>query len=134
MKILSILLLILPFIWACGTNSKTSEPKMAEAVALKYFNAVKSNDLVKLKEVSTEELFAQFKVLKNNSKTVNNLISSMGVNLPSMKDAEIISLKCDSIKDDVAYINAEIKLNGESSFEKMVLKKVLGKWKVAGKQ
>jgi hypothetical protein len=65
---------------------------------------------------------------------LRGLSSRLSGAIPSPEKLQIVSLSVDRIEGDTAYVNTEIRYGDQNRFERVVLKKLEARWRVAGKQ
>ena len=105
---------------SCG---RSGEETKVEAAFARYIQAFESGDPDTLRGSTTEEMYPIAMVGLNAAK-------AFGINLSQMHVAHSV----DKIEGNTAYVNTESRFQGVTRHERVVLKRIRGKWLVAGKQ
>lgn len=112
---------------AVGCSGDTAE---VEQIVRDYAAAVKKDDRAALKALLTPEMYESYE----NAVELRRLSGRLAGATPSPEKLQIVSLSVDRIEADTAYVSTEIRYGGQSRFERVVLKRLEARWRIAGKQ
>ncbi|GEM_PF-6028282 len=115
----------------CSGNREKQE---IEEVVRAYTRASADQNLDAVKTLTTAEMFAQYQQMHTQLQQANALLKRLGQEPLDLSRMNLISVSCDLIEGDRAYVNLEIRLDGKTNYERVVLRKESDRWKVAGKQ
>ena len=86
----------------------------------------------------TPELYEQYRAAAESLKLAESLSADAGIAGVSpavqRKDMELASVRADEVRGDTAYVDAEMRAGGKTTFERLVLKRDGSTWRIAGKQ
>jgi hypothetical protein len=123
--------ILLVVVCGCGGNTDREEIR---SVVTRYVEAVKSNDDTAVRELTTESMYDEYCDAKAKLEAASALLGDFGVATTSFTDVQVVNVDVDKIQGNVAYVAVESKLREGSSFERLVLKRQDGRWRLAGKQ
>jgi hypothetical protein len=111
-----------------------NERKRAETVAGDCVNAMATDNREALRNLMTAQMYTDYVSARDQLQKSAALLATFGQKIPDLSKIELMSTSCERTDGDRAYVDVETRIGEKSQFEKMVMKKVGGNWKVAGKQ
>jgi hypothetical protein len=111
-----------------------NERKRAATVAGDCVKAMAVDNRAALRNLMTEQMYTDYVSARDQLQKTAALLATFGKKIPDLSKMELVSTSCERTEGDRAYVDVETRLGDKSQFEKMVMKKVGGNWKVAGKQ
>ena len=110
-----------------GCGGASSDERAAESAVPEYCRAVAADDADALRRIMTPELFSQYE------RSAGALALGMRI-AGGAKGLELLSVDGEEVDGDTAFVDTEIRHGEVVRFERVVLKRGEGAWKVAGKQ
>jgi hypothetical protein len=123
--------LMVAVFFGCGIDTDRAEIR---SVVTRYVEAVKSNDDDAVRDVTTESMYDEYCDAKAKLEAANALLGDFGVAPTSFTDVELVNVDVEKIQGSSAYVAVDSKLRERTSFERLILKKEDGRWRLAGKQ
>jgi hypothetical protein len=62
------------------------------------------------------------------------LLAGLLAGTTSLSEVELIDVDVEKIQGDTAYVATESGFRGKTNFERLIVKRVNGQWRIAGKQ
>jgi len=133
MRIMSFTMSMFLSLCLLSCSGEKNEDQAAK-IAAECVQAMAKGDRQALQNLMTSQMYSEYVAGVEQLRASASVLASFGQKTPDISEIELVSTSCERIEGDTAYVDVETRLGKKAQFEKLILKKEDGKWKLAGKQ